>query len=150
MTRRKPFKKSNCPEHLDQDIHDLDIPDLPELQYDVPIIDLDLSNISTFLSETTEPDQPEISGPISSNDVAQWMTNEIWQRKYLNQQDAASMIRKRFGAQFIYANPNGNWAINKLVLAAFRKLTGDEIVWSRSERIWRHRTPDDAPTREQY
>jgi hypothetical protein len=56
---------------------------------------------------------------------------------------------KNFGKEFLHENENGNWAINKDVLAAFRKLTGDSVVWDRSYREWRKRLSSDKPGRKQ-
>jgi hypothetical protein len=60
-------------------------------------------------------------------DVAQWMFGEVMRRSALDQETAAHQIQMKFGKEFLHENENGNWAINKDVLAAFRKLTGDSI-----------------------
>jgi hypothetical protein len=62
--------------------------------------------------------------------------------KELDQQDAVNMIRKEFGEEFLYENANGNVAIDNRVLAEFRKLTKDTVVWEKSG-YWRKRTPRD-------
>jgi len=78
------------------------------------------------------------------------MLNELEKQKgVLNQDDAVSRIADLFGEHFIYDNEAGNPAIDKKVLAAFRKLTGDSVVWSRDERLWRKRESGDEPTRRQ-
>jgi Family of unknown function (DUF6953) len=50
---------------------------------------------------------------------------------------------------FTYDNDNGNLAISRNVLSAFRRLTGEDVVWDRDERMWRHRESHDAPGRQQ-
>lgn len=67
----------------------------------------------------------------------------------LYQDDAASNIADLFGDRFTYENDSGNACIDKKVLAAFGKLTGDSVVWSRGERLWRRRESGDELTRQQ-
>ena len=43
------------------------------------------------------------------------------------------------------ASCRGNAAISKDVLAAFRKLTKDTVVWDRSTKPWRKRNAYDQP-----
>jgi hypothetical protein len=86
----------------------------------------------------------------TSEAVAGWMRQELEKQDgVLYQEDAASQIGDLFGEQFIYENPAGNPAIDKKVLAAFRKLTGDSVVWSSAERHWRRREVGDEPGRKQ-
>jgi hypothetical protein len=77
------------------------------------------------------------------------MLEQIGSRKPLYQEDAAWAISKRFGSTFVYANTNGNPAIAKPVLKAFRELSGESVVWERGERCWRQRRSDDATGRQQ-
>ena len=58
-------------------------------------------------------------------------------------------IARRFGEEFTYHNENGNLAIDRRVLKAFRKLTGDSVVWERGERLWRRREGYDQVGRQQ-
>ena len=81
--------------------------------------------------------------------VAAWMLSRIEQAGDLYQDDAVSQISDQFGDQFTHENENGNLGIAKPVLAAFRKLTGDEVVWERGERRWRKREASDDPGRQQ-
>lgn len=83
-------------------------------------------------------------------DVAQWMVEEMWRRKgALEQATAAEQIQRKFGKEFVYENENGNLAISRRVLAAFELFSGNGIVWSRGDRLWRDRRPADKPGREQ-
>jgi hypothetical protein len=67
----------------------------------------------------------------------------------LAQDDAAYSIQTQFGNEFVYYNENGNLAISREVLAAFRKLSAKKVVWERGQRIWRLRQPYDGPGRQQ-
>ncbi len=79
--------------------------------------------------------------------IAQWMLDELERHQVLYQADAVNSIDREFGAEFTYLNENGNPAIDRRVLRAFRKLTGDTVVWDRWDFCWRKRTERDAPGR---
>jgi len=82
-------------------------------------------------------------------DIAAWMLAEV-ERDLLYQDIAAAGIEEYFGEEFVYANENGNPAIRKDVLAAFKNLSGDRVVWERGDRLWRLREGLDEPGRQQY
>jgi len=87
---------------------------------------------------------------LTAEQLAQLMLSELHsQRGVLYQQDAVCLIEANAGEQFLYENDNGNTAIDKLLLAAFRKITGDTIVWVRGERCWRQRDSGDELSRQQ-
>jgi len=79
--------------------------------------------------------------------IAQWMVGEIEREQQLDQASAVSEIATRFGPEFVYENGNGNPAIDRRVLRAFRRATGDTVVWERWEFCWRQRNAYDAPGR---
>jgi hypothetical protein len=81
-------------------------------------------------------------------DVARWMLAQVEAEDSLYQDDAAAEIERRFGSAFIYENDNGNPAISRAVLSAFRKIS-ENVVWERSERMWRKREEYDSPGRQQ-
>jgi hypothetical protein len=81
--------------------------------------------------------------------VAGWMLKEVKENGELYQEKAVSKIGKKFGGQFTYLKENGNPAIGKDVLAAFRMLSRKSVVWEREYRRWRMRKPTDKPGREQ-
>lgn len=88
-------------------------------------------------------------GDVTAGDVARWMADQIAEHGLLDQAAAAERIGRTFGTAFAAENGNGTWAISRPVLAAFRKLTGDAVVWERSSQLWRHRVPGDPPGRRQ-
>lgn len=85
----------------------------------------------------------------NAHDVAQWMLGELTAVGYLYQEKAVWDIQQNFGDTHIYENQNGNMAISREVLAAFRKLTEGNVVWSRGERYWRFRGDSDSDKRQQ-
>lgn len=86
---------------------------------------------------------------VSAQDVAAWMASELRQNGALHQETAVGEIASRFGDEFTRINANGNTAIQKNVLDAFNKLTAADVVWIRSERMWRKREDYDTPGRQQ-
>src|SRR2546428_127817 len=89
--------------------------------------------------------------PATAAAVADWMLKELEKQDgVLHQEDAASQIADLFGERFTYeSEETGNACIDKQVLAAFRRLTGDEVVWIRGEKVWRQRELGDEPGRKQ-
>ena len=86
----------------------------------------------------------------TASDVATWMLSEFEKQDgVLDQSDAAARITDVFGKDFTYENDGGNTCINRAVLNAFRKLTGDSVVWIRGDRLWRRREAGDKPSRQQ-
>ena len=83
----------------------------------------------------------------TADQVAQWMLDELNKVQYLYQQDAVYSIESKFGSAFVYVNDAGNPAIDRKVLAAFKKLTGESVIWERGERVWRKREQYDEPGR---
>ncbi len=77
------------------------------------------------------------------------MAAQLREKKELYQEDVAYEIERRFGSEFVYENENGNTAIDKRVLAEFRRLTPN-AVWARGSRLWRHRAKfDESGSRRQ-
>jgi hypothetical protein len=81
--------------------------------------------------------------------IARWMLEQLDQGRQLYQADAVRGIAERFGQEFTYENENGNPAIDRRILKAFRQLTGDTVVWDRWDFSWRKRTAADGPRRKQ-
>ncbi|WP_037461295.1 DUF6953 family protein [Sinorhizobium fredii] len=84
-----------------------------------------------------------------ASEVAAWMMDALAADGTLYQDVAASSVADRFGQDFLVINANGNFGLSKAVLAAFNKLSGDNVVWSKSERCWRFRQDYDLPGRQQ-
>lgn len=83
------------------------------------------------------------------DDVARWMLAQVETGGELDHWSATDEIEQLFGGEFVYPNDHCNPAVDPRVLRAFRKLSGDRIVWVRYTRSWRLREPDDEPGRQQ-
>lgn len=83
-------------------------------------------------------------------EIANWILAKVRTSDEVFQEELVYEIQETFGDEFVYENENGNLAINRKVLNAFTKVSGDEIVWERGTRLWRLRQPGDEPGRQQY
>lgn len=81
--------------------------------------------------------------------AAEWMLGTVNEEGVLYQDQAAAELAARFGDELITINDAGNVAIQRSVLTAFRKISGDTVVWDRGERCWRIRDGGDLPGRQQ-
>lgn len=90
-----------------------------------------------------------MSAKATARDVAEWMVIQLKEKRFLYQEFIVYEIPKLFGKEFTYDNASGNPAISKSVLTHFNKLTGDEVVWERREKMWRRREQYDQPGRMQ-
>ena len=86
---------------------------------------------------------------MTPSEVAAWMLAEVERDGVLYQDEAVYEIERRFGEKFTYTNDRGNPAIRQDVLAAFRIVSEDTVVWERGERLWRKREKPDEPGRQQ-
>jgi len=100
---------------------------------------------SSWSGHSPEEEPKKMSGNVSATSVAEWMAAQLEQSDHLFQETVAQEIVARFGKEFIYLNANGNLGVRKNVLTAFKKLTGDAVVWEGRARIWRKRTDNDKP-----
>lgn len=86
----------------------------------------------------------------TAKDVAAWLAEQVISEPgYTYQGVIVYDLSHKFGDEFTYLNENGNPAIRKDVLAEFRKLTKDTVVWDGGERAWRKREHGDARSRQQ-
>lgn len=79
--------------------------------------------------------------------IAQWMLSMLRKTGGLSQRQAIWGIRELFGTEYLQQTAHGRWTIPRRVLAAFKALEPDEVVWSGRQRAWRPRLPEDPPGR---
>lgn len=72
--------------------------------------------------------------------LARWMLEEVEAVGLLYQAEVIEYLRAKYGNAGTYLNSKGNLAIAKPILAAFKQLTGETVVWIRTARYWR-KTP---------
>jgi hypothetical protein len=87
---------------------------------------------------------------ITASDVAEWMLTTIQEQGELSQNNAFYEINKRYGSGFTTITNSGSPSVGRGVLAAFKKISDDVVIWERGEKKWRKREFYDAPGRQQY
>jgi hypothetical protein len=86
---------------------------------------------------------------VTADDVAKWMVQQIHDKRFLYQEEVVHKISRKFGESFTHVKPNGNLAISRIVLRAFKQVSRNSVVWERGERMWRARTDHDSRSRQQ-
>ncbi|WSH22832.1 hypothetical protein U8Q07_11115 [Rhizobium ruizarguesonis] len=86
---------------------------------------------------------PPVPEKTTARQVAEWMIEEMGEQAWLYQEVIVRKIKKQWGDEWVYKNPNGNPAISAAVLKQFKKLTEDTLVWERGSKAWRKRRPND-------
>jgi len=79
--------------------------------------------------------------------VAAWMMDQIDGGRPLYQEHVARHVRQHIGEDLTYRNGNGNWALDKRINDAFKRLSGERVVWERGSQLWRLRGRGDKPGR---
>jgi hypothetical protein len=85
-------------------------------------------------------------------EIARLLARIVEREGSLEHDAAAGRIWMEFGDEadeFLIRSPYNNWKIHPDVLAEFRNLTGDSVVWSNGRRAWRQREESDRPGRSQ-
>ncbi|WP_460063114.1 DUF6953 family protein [Pseudomonas sp. H2_H09] len=85
---------------------------------------------------------------MDASSVAQWMLSEIERDACVYQDDVVDHIVKSGHEELLTENADGNQVLGKSVLATFRKLTPDSVVWVKPDRYWRFRVAEDEPGRD--
>ncbi len=88
-----------------------------------------------------EPGQPHDQA--TAEEVGLWMASRLKEDGRLYQRSTAREIAESFGSEHTYVNDNGNLAIGKRVLKAFREAAGGPS-WDRRGLCWLPQT-DDTP-----
>ena len=81
--------------------------------------------------------------------VAEWMAEQLAEHKSLDQESVFHQIREQFGEEFARQHDDGGLSIDKRVIQAFAKLTGDDVVWEPGNLRWTYREPFHRPGRMQ-
>lgn len=81
-------------------------------------------------------------------DVASWMQEKLTKEDCLYQEDVVDYLVKLEREDFLVENSDGNLSLAKIVLAAFRKLNDESVVWVKSGKYWRFRVAEDEPSRD--
>lgn len=80
--------------------------------------------------------------------VAAWMLLQIKREGCIYQDDVVDYLVKSKREDLLTENADGNQALGKPVLSAFRKLTEETVVWVKPDRYWRWRVTEDEAGRD--
>jgi hypothetical protein len=79
-------------------------------------------------------------------EAARWMKEQLDSEEMLYQSEVAYTLGEHEDERLAYYDDDGNLCVGKQVLAEFRKITPD-VVYVRSEKMWRRREDYDEPWR---
>lgn len=85
---------------------------------------------------------------MDADSVSAWMLAKIETEACVYQDDVVDYLIKASREDLLIENANGNQVLGKGILAAFRKLTPDNVVWVKPDRYWRFRVAEDEPGRD--
>ncbi|MCM7167806.1 DUF6953 family protein [Enterobacter quasiroggenkampii] len=85
---------------------------------------------------------------MTPSEVAGWMQAKLVQEDCLYQEDVVDYLVKQNLEVFLVENSDGNLSLVRNVLAAFRKLNEENVVWVKSGKYWRFRVAEDEPSRD--
>lgn len=85
---------------------------------------------------------------MTASEIADWMQAKLALESCLYQEDVVDHLVKLDREDFLVENSDGNLSLAKNVLAAFRKLNEENVVWVKSGKYWRYRVAEDEPGRE--
>ncbi len=77
--------------------------------------------------------------------IARWMLDQLRARGVLYQSAVVTYVRKNYGGKYMTHGRPTHQGIQKEILTEFRKLTPDDVVWSRTGLLWRKRRAGDPP-----
>lgn len=80
--------------------------------------------------------------------VADWMLAQVDKDGCVYQDDVVDYIVSAKSEALLRENSDGNLVLGTAVLAAFKKLTPDSVVWVGPDRYWRWRVAEDEPGRD--
>jgi len=85
---------------------------------------------------------------MDAKSVANWMLAELEKHGCIYQDDVVDYLVKAKMENLLRENSDGNLAVGREVLEAFRKLTESTVVWVKPDFYWRFRVAEDEPGRE--
>ncbi|MDM0018372.1 DUF6953 family protein [Variovorax saccharolyticus] len=87
---------------------------------------------------------------MTPEDLAQWMYSRLQDQGCVYQDESVGKALYPTSNEHLYrVNDDGNIVLATGVLAAFRKMDNEKVVWVKPDRYWRWRCSTDEPGREQ-
>ncbi|AZB90585.1 hypothetical protein DKE41_008910 [Acinetobacter pittii] len=75
------------------------------------------------------------------------LISHLAHNKILDHEELIGILCIEYEGAYVTINDQGNQAVDKALLDAFKKATKTTVVWDRSERAWRLREDHDLASR---
>lgn len=85
---------------------------------------------------------------MTATQLAAWMQARLQNQGCIYQDEAVDLALKSGTPTLYRENNDGNVVLGATVLAEFKKLNADTVVWIKPDRYWRWRCSTDEPGRE--
>jgi len=85
---------------------------------------------------------------MNATEVSLWMKSQLDIDNCLYQDDVVDYLVRAPENFLLRENSDGNLVLERKLLAEFRKLTPDNVVWVKPDKYWRFRVREDEPGRD--
>ena len=85
---------------------------------------------------------------MEAKEVSLWMKSKLDTDNCLYQDDVVDYLVRASASSLLRENSDGNLVLERKLLAEFRKLIPDDVVWVKPDKYWRFRVPEDEPGRD--
>ncbi len=85
---------------------------------------------------------------MDAKEVSIWMKSKLDSDGCLYQDDVVDYLVRTSESSLLRENSDGNLVLERKLLAEFRKLTKDDVVWVKPDKYWRFRVLEDEPGRD--
>lgn len=85
---------------------------------------------------------------MDAKEVSIWMKSKLDSDGCLYQDDVVDYLVRTSENSLLRENSDGNLVLERKLLAEFRKLTKDDVVWVKPDKYWRFRILEDEPGRD--
>jgi hypothetical protein len=85
---------------------------------------------------------------MDATEVSVWMRSQLDDDGCLYQDGVVDLLVKGGENALLRENNDGNLVLERKLLAEFRKLTQDDVVWVKPDKYWRFRVLEDEPGRD--
>jgi hypothetical protein len=85
---------------------------------------------------------------MDANAAAKWMLIQLEVHGCIYQDDVVDFLVKSGAEDLLRENADGNLAVGREVLSAFKAITETTVVWVKPDFYWRWRVTEDEPGRE--
>jgi hypothetical protein len=85
---------------------------------------------------------------MNAAEVSVWMRSQLDSDGCLYQDDVVDYLVRASENSLLRENSDGNLVLERKLLAEFRKLTQNDVVWVKPDKYWRFRVAEDESGRD--